>query len=59
MKTMSQSYGHFISTMNCPNDGLQMPAVPPGGMTQCPHCGSVYRLDEMCELTLLESPLEQ
>ncbi len=56
---MSQSYGHFISTMNCPNDGLQMPAVPPGGMTQCPHCGSVYRLDEMCELTLLESPLEQ
>jgi hypothetical protein len=45
-----------VSMMVCPHDGELMPAVPPGGMTTCPHCGSVYRLDEMCELSLLEGP---
>jgi len=47
---------HFYSQITCPADMLLMPAPPPGGTTTCPHCGAVYRLDEMCELTELEGP---
>ena len=46
----------YQSTITCPFDGLRMPAVPPGNLTSCPHCGSVYRYDEMCELAALEPP---
>jgi hypothetical protein len=46
----------MLSQIVCPACGLLMPAVPPGTMTDCPHCLSVYRVDEMHELSMLEGP---
>jgi hypothetical protein len=46
----------MVSQIVCQVCQLLMPAVPPGSLTECPHCLSVYRVDEMHELCLLEDP---
>ena len=46
----------MISQIVCPACELLMPAVPPGALTDCPHCLSIYRVDEMHELAMVEGP---
>jgi hypothetical protein len=49
-----EQQGTYVSRIVCQVCQGLMPAVPAGNLTQCPHCHSIYRLDETLELALLE-----